>query len=151
MSDQGVQSPGIGEVVSFRPGLAWARKPSVLVPLFVAAAIAGAAVPWLLSYTPYGQQAIDQQIDREDGALCAKFGFARGANPHSDCKAALVDLRRRHERYCCCISGGYRPPVTSIVSPVTKSASDEARKQITFAWSAASAIRRSGVRSISAA
>ena len=45
----------------------------------------------------------------------------------------------------------YSPPVTSIVSPVTKSASDEARKQITFAWSAASAIRRSGVRSISAA
>ena len=45
----------------------------------------------------------------------------------------------------------YNPPVTSIVSPVTKSASDDARKQITLAWSAASATRRSGVRAISAA
>ena len=95
MSDQGAQSPGMGEVLSFRPGLAWARKPSVLVPLVVAVAIAGAAVPWLLSYTPYGQQAIDQKIDPEDGALCAKFGFAPGPNPHSDCKAALADLRHR--------------------------------------------------------
>src|ERR1700722_13271642 len=43
------------------------------------------------------------------------------------------------------------PPVTSIVTPVTKSASLEARKQMTFAWSAASATRRSGVRAISAA
>ena len=29
----------------------------------------------------------------------------------------------------------YNPPVASIVSLVTKSASDNARKQITFAWS----------------
>jgi hypothetical protein len=41
--------------------------------------------------------------------------------------------------------------VTSIVTPVTKSASDEARKQITRAWSIGSAMRRSGVRSISMA
>ena len=37
-----------------------------------------------------------------------------------------------------------------MVTPVTKSASLDARKQITFAWSAASAMRRSGVRPISA-
>src|SRR3979490_3619282 len=42
------------------------------------------------------------------------------------------------------------PPVTSIVTPVTKSASLDARKQITLAWSGASATRRNGVRSISA-
>jgi hypothetical protein len=95
MSNQGMQSSGIGEVVWFRPGLAWARTPSVLVPLFVAVAIAGAVVPWLLTDTPYGQQAIDQKIDPEDGALCAKFGFAPGPNLHSDCKAALADLRHR--------------------------------------------------------
>src|SRR5436190_1431867 len=46
---------------------------------------------------------------------------------------------------------GQTPPVTSIVRPVTKSASAEARKQITRAWSAGSATRRSGVRSISSA
>ena len=38
-----------------------------------------------------------------------------------------------------------------MVRPVTKSASAEARKQITLAWSTASATRRSGVRSISSA
>jgi hypothetical protein len=97
MSDHGAQSPGKGEVVSCRPELAWARKPSVLVPLFIAGAIAAAATPWLLSHTPNDKQAMAPQIDREDGALCAKFGFTRGANPNSDCKAALVDLRRRHE------------------------------------------------------
>src|ERR1700731_1247747 len=45
----------------------------------------------------------------------------------------------------------YNPPVTSMVTPVTKSASAEARKAITRAWSAASAMRRSGMRAISAA
>ena len=38
-----------------------------------------------------------------------------------------------------------------MVTPVTKSASREARKQITRAWSRASATRRSGVRVISCA
>ena len=97
MSDQGVQSPEMGEAVSSRPRLAWALKPAALVPLFVAAAIAAAAVSWVHSYTPNGKQAIDQQIDREDGALCAKFRITRGAHPNSECRAALVDLRRRHE------------------------------------------------------
>ena len=95
MTDQGAQSPAMDEVVSLRPGCAWARKPSVLVPLVVAIVVAGAVVPWLLGYTSNGQQAIDQRIDPEDGALCAQFGFAPGPNSHSDCKAALVDLRRR--------------------------------------------------------
>jgi hypothetical protein len=36
-----------------------------------------------------------------------------------------------------------------MVTPVTKSASLDARKQITLAWSAAPATRRSGVRPIS--
>src|SRR4029077_14173693 len=43
------------------------------------------------------------------------------------------------------------PPVTSMVRPVTKSACEEARKQMTLAWSAASPMRRSGVLWISAA
>jgi hypothetical protein len=95
MSNQGMQSSGLGEVVSFRPWLAWARKPSVLIPLVVAVVVAGAVVPWILSYTSYGQQASDQRIDPDDGALCAKFGFAPGPNSHSECKAALADHRHR--------------------------------------------------------
>src|SRR5207248_2611778 len=45
---------------------------------------------------------------------------------------------------------GQLPPVTSILTPVTKSASLDARKQMTLAWSGASAMRLSGVFSISA-
>ncbi len=95
MSNQGMRSSGLGEVVSFRPWVAWVRKPSVLIPLVVAVVVAGAVVPWLLSYTSYSQQTTDQRIDPDDGALCAKFGFARGPNSHSDCKAALADHRHR--------------------------------------------------------
>ena len=72
-------------------------KPLVLVPLFVGVAIAGAALPRLLGMAAYDQQATDQQIDREDGALCEKLGFAAGTNKHNDCKTDLADLRRRHE------------------------------------------------------
>ena len=92
MSEEGAQSPAKGEGGSLR---AWARKPSVLIALVVAVVVAGAVVPWLLNYTSYGQQAIEQKTDSEDGALCAKFGLVPGANPHSDCKAALADLRHR--------------------------------------------------------
>ena len=72
-------------------------KPLFVVPLFVALAIAGATLPRLLGARPFGQQAIDQQIDHEDGTLCERFGFASGGNQHDDCKAALADLRHQHE------------------------------------------------------
>ena len=45
---------------------------------------------------PYGEQAILEQIDHEDSALCSKFGLAT-ATPHfSDCLIDLADLRQRH-------------------------------------------------------
>jgi hypothetical protein len=72
-------------------------KPLVVVPVFIAIAIAGAALPQLLGWAPYGQQAIDERIDHEDSTLCEKFGFGPGAQQHADCKAALVDLRHQHE------------------------------------------------------
>ncbi len=73
-------------------------KPLVVVPVFVALAIAGAALPKLLGLQPYGQQAIDRQIEREDGSLCQKLGFAPGGEQNNECKTALADLRRRHEQ-----------------------------------------------------
>lgn len=85
MSTQGVRSTGMA-------------KPLVLVPLFVAVAVAGATLPRLVGLAAYDQQATDQQIDREDGALCEKFGFASGTTQHNGCKTDLADLRRRHER-----------------------------------------------------
>jgi hypothetical protein len=96
MSTQGV--PATAGAVRTRSAPAFALKPSVLVPVFIVAAIVGAALPWVIGYAPYGQAAIDQQIDREDRALCTKFGFASGTEGADECKAGLADLRRHHEQ-----------------------------------------------------
>jgi hypothetical protein len=45
---------------------------------------------------PYGEEAILGQINREDAALCEKFGFATRTPQYADCMLALVDLRQRH-------------------------------------------------------
>ena len=45
---------------------------------------------------PYGEEAILQQIDHEDAALCQKFGFRVTAPQFVDCMLALADLRQRH-------------------------------------------------------
>jgi hypothetical protein len=96
MINQGSQSAEIGEALQPRSMSERQLTSLVLVPLVAAVVIAG-SVPWLMGYAPYGQQATDQQIDREDGALCEKFGFPSGAQQYSDCKVDLADLRRRHE------------------------------------------------------
>ena len=44
------------------------------------------------------EQAIQEQIDYEDGILCQKFGFAPGTQAYAGCKLDLADLRRRHEQ-----------------------------------------------------
>jgi hypothetical protein len=45
---------------------------------------------------PYGEQAILEQIDREDSALCQKFGFAASTPESADCMLNLTDLRQHH-------------------------------------------------------
>ena len=45
---------------------------------------------------PYGEQAILEQIDREDSALCQKFGFAASTLESAECVLNLADLRQRH-------------------------------------------------------
>ena len=45
---------------------------------------------------PYGEQAILEQIDHEDSALCSKFGLATATPQFSDCLIDLADLRQRH-------------------------------------------------------
>lgn len=45
---------------------------------------------------PYGEEAILQQIDREDGAFCQRFGFPVMASQFADCVLALANLRQRH-------------------------------------------------------
>ena len=45
---------------------------------------------------PYGEQAILDQIDHEDSALCSKFGLATATPKFSDCLIDLAALRQRH-------------------------------------------------------
>jgi len=98
MSNRRVRSVALDE--SPPSGFVVARllRPSVLAPLFVGITLTGAMLPWLVGYGPYGQRAIDQQIDREDSALCEKFEFSSGTTQHSTCKADLAELRQQHER-----------------------------------------------------
>ena len=69
------------------------------LPVF---ALMFAAVPALVvvipafGTRPYGEQAILQQIDHEDSALCQKFGFAATTSQFADCMLALADIRHRH-------------------------------------------------------
>jgi hypothetical protein len=65
--------------------------PTILVAL-VALAV---AIP-LSDVRPYGEQAILEQIDHEDSALCDKFGFAAKTPKFADCMLDLVDLRQSH-------------------------------------------------------
>ena len=43
------------------------------------------------------EHAVAQQIDYENEALCARFGFAVGTDKHFACKLDLLALRRSHE------------------------------------------------------
>ena len=55
----------------------------------------GVAIP-LSGVRPYGEQAILEQIDHEDSALCDKFGFAARTPKFADCMLDLAGLRRSH-------------------------------------------------------
>ena len=73
-----------------------AFKPPVLVLLFIGAAIVGAALPLFVSYAPVGHRAIERQVDGEHNSLCEQFELS-GTMQHTECKAALADLRHRRE------------------------------------------------------
>ena len=76
----------------------WLLVRYLLAALVVVAALVGLTLPSLVSYAPYGQQAIDQQIDAEDSSLCAKFGLRPEMNQFHECKTDLADMRHRHEQ-----------------------------------------------------
>ena len=98
MSNQAVPSTGPSRVMPLQSMRPRALKPPVLVPLFVGAAIAGAALPLLIGHAPFEHRANERPIDHEDSSLCARFEFVPGSMQSSECKAALADLRHQHER-----------------------------------------------------
>jgi hypothetical protein len=77
--------------------LAFSERNVGLVAIFSAIAVLLSLVVIQASGArPYGEQAIFEQIDHEDGTLCKKFGFAAGTAESADCKLNLTDLRQRH-------------------------------------------------------
>jgi hypothetical protein len=94
-----VRGPPVrGQPVRGQPVRGLASGPYLLAALVVVAALVGLTLPSLVSYAPYGQQAIDQQIDAEDSSLCAKFGLRPEMNQFHECKTDLADMRHRHEQ-----------------------------------------------------
>ena len=74
-------------------------RPNIVAIWAIAAAgmIAVAAVSLSVAgIRPYGEQAILDQIDREDSILCSKFGLATATQKFSDCLIDLADLRQHH-------------------------------------------------------
>ena len=76
--------------------LAFARPDFTLVTIGSAILVVLAVAIPLSGVRPYGEQAILEQIDHEDGTLCQKFGFAVSTPESADCMLDLADLRQRH-------------------------------------------------------
>jgi len=92
VADKAARSTNQGRRTPTESIRARAFKSPVILPLFVGASIASAASPLLIGYAPFGHRAIERQKDREDRSLCRRFELQ-----HSECKAALTDLRHRRE------------------------------------------------------
>jgi hypothetical protein len=56
------------------------------------------SIPFWRAVIADSEHSMAQQINYEDEALCAKFGFAAGTDKHFACKLDLLDLRHSHER-----------------------------------------------------
>jgi hypothetical protein len=78
--------------------LAFMKRNNVLTALIfmVAVVLSLSVVIPVAGIRPYGEQAILEQIDHEDSAVCAKFEFALRTSQFADCMIALADLRQRH-------------------------------------------------------
>ncbi|HEY2619014.1 MAG TPA: hypothetical protein VGI78_16860 [Acetobacteraceae bacterium] len=68
---------------------------SIVIVLAIAVTSLAIAIP-ATGIRPYGERAILEQIDREDGALCGRLGRAVGTSQFADCMIALADLRSHH-------------------------------------------------------
>ena len=76
--------------------LAFARPDFTLVTIgSVILVVLAVAIPFS-GVRPYGEQAILEQIDHDDSALCDKFGFAAGTPKFADCMLDLASIRQSH-------------------------------------------------------
>jgi hypothetical protein len=79
------------ESVALRP--VWWSGCAILLGLMVAI-----SVEFWREVGTAAERTVAQQINYEDGLLCAKFGFPAGTAGYLSCKLDLLDLRLSHER-----------------------------------------------------
>jgi hypothetical protein len=72
------------------------KAAALLVVAIAGVVLAAAATVTASGIRPYGERAISEEIEREDGALCSKFGFAAPTQKSTDCMLNLSELRHRH-------------------------------------------------------
>ena len=71
------------------------RSAALLVAAMSGTILVAAAIISTSGLRPYDQQEINAQIDNEDSALCAKFGFDNATEKFKGCLLDLADLRKR--------------------------------------------------------
>jgi hypothetical protein len=82
--------PALGKPV---PSFIWRGGWAILFVLLV-----GISIQFWRAVEASEEQMVVQQVDFEDSALCAKFGFVTGTANYTSCKLDLLDLRRSDER-----------------------------------------------------
>ena len=97
VADKAARSTDQGRHMPTESIRARAFESPVILPLFVGAAIASAALPLLIGYAPFGHRAIERQKDREDRSLCDRFECST-ANARRLLQTCVTDAS-----LCCCI------------------------------------------------
>jgi hypothetical protein len=78
------------------------KSAALLVSVLAGTLVLAAAIVSNSGLRPY-DEAINAQIDQENSALCAKFGFDSATEKFKGCMGDLADLRKRETD----LSGAY--------------------------------------------
>ena len=71
-------------------------RPAAIVPIAIGAVALACIAISSIGMRPLGDAEIQQQIEREDSQLCAKFGMQAATERFVACMSDLADLRSRH-------------------------------------------------------
>lgn len=73
-------------------------QPAAVVLIAIAAIALVCIVISATGMRPFGEAEMQQQIAREDGQLCEKFGMPAATEKFLACASDLADLRSRHAK-----------------------------------------------------
>jgi hypothetical protein len=72
------------------------NQPAAIVLIAISAVALVCIVISATGMRPFGEAEMQQQIEREDSALCEKFGMPATTDKFLACRSDLADLRSRH-------------------------------------------------------